>query len=147
MSVSIIVPVYNERNTIRRLLDRVAVCGVDIGEILVVDDGSTDAATVQKLASIDEADTRVFRTENRGLPAARNHGAAQARGELFCALDADDRRFAARLRDDTRVVVEPGSLFGPATAGFVRLDLGVPAATLREGVERLADFAAQESQG
>jgi aspartate/methionine/tyrosine aminotransferase len=63
------------------------------------------------------------------------------------ALDADDRRFAKRLRDETRVVVEPGSLFGPATTGFVRLDLGVPADTLREGIDRLAVFAEQESQG
>ena len=60
-------------------------------EIVIVDDGSTDAATVRKLESIDAPGTRVLRTENRGLPAARNHAAAQARGELFCALDADDR--------------------------------------------------------
>jgi aspartate/methionine/tyrosine aminotransferase len=63
------------------------------------------------------------------------------------ALDVNDRRFADRLRDETRVVVEPGSHFGPATAGFVRLDLGVPAATLREGIDRLALFAEQEGHG
>ena len=34
--------------------------------------------------------------------------------------------------------MQPGSLFGPATAGHVRLNLGVPAATLREGIARLA---------
>jgi aspartate aminotransferase len=57
------------------------------------------------------------------------------------AVDADDRRFAARLRKEAGVVVEAGSTFGPSTAGFVRLDLGVPAATLTIGVERLANFA------
>jgi aspartate/methionine/tyrosine aminotransferase len=63
------------------------------------------------------------------------------------AFDVNDRRFADRLRDETRVVVEPGSHFGPATVGFVRLDLGVPAATLREGIDRLALFAEQEGHG
>lgn len=57
------------------------------------------------------------------------------------AVDADDRRFATRLREETGVVVAPGSTFGPTTAGFVRLDLSVPAATLTPGVERMASFA------
>ncbi len=59
------------------------------------------------------------------------------------AIDADDCRFAARVREDAEVVVQPGSLFGPATAGHVRLNLAVPAATLREGIRRLAAFAAR----
>ena len=57
------------------------------------------------------------------------------------AVDADDRRFAARLRAETGVVVTAGSTFGPATAGFVRLDLSAPAATLATGIERMASFA------
>jgi aspartate/methionine/tyrosine aminotransferase len=57
------------------------------------------------------------------------------------AVDTDDRRFATRLREEAGVVVEAGSTFGPASAGFLRLDLGVPAATLTLGVERMASFA------
>jgi len=60
------------------------------------------------------------------------------------AIDEDDCRFAARLREDAGVVVQPGSLFGPAAAGHVRLDLGAPAATLREGIAQLAAFATRE---
>jgi aspartate aminotransferase len=56
------------------------------------------------------------------------------------AVDADDRRFVTRLREEVGVVVEAGSTFGRATAGFLRLDLGVPAATLTLGVERMANF-------
>jgi aspartate/methionine/tyrosine aminotransferase len=59
-------------------------------------------------------------------------------------VDDDDRRFAARLRQETGVIVQPGSLFSPATTGFVRLDLGVPAATLRDGIAQLAAFATRE---
>jgi aspartate/methionine/tyrosine aminotransferase len=60
------------------------------------------------------------------------------------AIDEDDCRFAARVREDAGVVVQPGSLFGPATAGHVRLNLAAPAATLREGITRLAAFAARQ---
>jgi aspartate/methionine/tyrosine aminotransferase len=60
------------------------------------------------------------------------------------AVDDDDRRFAARLRDEAKTIVQPGSQFGPATAGYVRLDLGAPNATLGEGINRLAQFAAME---
>ena len=60
------------------------------------------------------------------------------------AIDEDDCRFAARVREDAGVVVQPGSLFSPATAGHVRLNLAAPAATLREGVAQLAAFAARQ---
>ncbi len=62
------------------------------------------------------------------------------------ALDDDDGRFAARLRKETGVVVQPGSTFGPALAGYVRLDLGAPERVLREGVQRLATFATPGSE-
>jgi len=55
-------------------------------------------------------------------------------------VDADDRRFADRLRAETGVVVTAGSTFGPATSGFVRLDLSAPAVTIATGIERMASF-------
>jgi aspartate/methionine/tyrosine aminotransferase len=57
------------------------------------------------------------------------------------AVASDDRRFAERLRAETGVVVTPGSTLSPATAGFIRLDLSVPAAALTAGLDRLASFA------
>ena len=89
--ISVLLPCFNDGQWIDEALDSVRQQTFQDFEIVVVDDGSTDAATVRKLESIDDSTIRVFRTENRGLPAARNHAAAQARGELFCALDADDR--------------------------------------------------------
>lgn len=61
------------------------------------------------------------------------------------AVEEDDRRFAARLRAERGVVVQPGSTFGPATAGFIRLDLGAPESALRDGIERLAMFATRDA--
>jgi glycosyltransferase involved in cell wall biosynthesis len=60
-------------------------------EIVVVDDGSTDPATIETLRHLRTPRTTVLGTENRGLPAARNFAARHAKGALFCALDADDR--------------------------------------------------------
>lgn len=66
-------------------------------ECLVVDDGSTDhtVARVAALASTDPR-IRVLQTEARGVVAARNLAAVEARGEAVAILDADD--LAHRLR-------------------------------------------------
>ena len=89
--ISVLLPCFNDGQWIDEALESVRQQTFQDFEIVIVDDGSTDAATVRKLESIDAPGTRVLKTENRGLPAARNHAAAHARGELFCALDADDR--------------------------------------------------------
>jgi glycosyltransferase involved in cell wall biosynthesis len=60
-------------------------------EVVVVDDGSTDPATAAKLAAYDRPRTRVVRTANQGLAAARNNGIRAAEGSLILPLDADDR--------------------------------------------------------
>ena len=51
------------------------------------------------------------------------------------------RNLLVWAQSEAGVVVEAGSTFGLSTAGFLRLDLGVPAATLTLGVERMASFA------
>ncbi|HEX7088472.1 MAG TPA: glycosyltransferase family A protein [Vicinamibacterales bacterium] len=63
---------------------------VPVSEIVVVNDGSTDAATCRLLADYRRERTRVLHTERRGLPAARNAGARETTGEYLCMLDADD---------------------------------------------------------
>ncbi|HEU0113756.1 MAG TPA: hypothetical protein VFQ80_03730, partial [Thermomicrobiales bacterium] len=53
------------------------------------------------------------------------------------AIDRDDRRLAARLAERAGVIVEPGSAFGPAMAGFIRIDLAVDETTLAAGTARI----------
>lgn len=58
-------------------------------ELCVVDDGSTDAETLQVLSALPSDIIRVT-TTNRGLPAARNAGVQHTTGTFICAVDADD---------------------------------------------------------
>jgi glycosyltransferase involved in cell wall biosynthesis len=64
--------------------------------VVVVDDGSTDAATLNALDQLP-AGMRLVRQPNQGLPAARNTGFKAARSELVLPLDCDDGLDAAFL--------------------------------------------------
>ncbi len=87
--VSIIIPVFNEINSIARLLHLVESSAV-YKQIIVVDDGSTDG-TLEELMNVDWpfAITTVFHDVNRGKGAAIRTGLAHARGEFVLVQDAD----------------------------------------------------------
>jgi len=74
-------------------------------DIVVVDDGSTDKGTQDRLAALaGRPRVSVVRSSNRGLSAARNLGIAHASGEYICALDADDRLRPAWLERATALL-------------------------------------------
>ncbi|MFK8252337.1 glycosyltransferase family 2 protein [Ancylobacter terrae] len=87
--VSVVIPLYNKESTIGRAIASVLAQGAAPIEIIVVDDGSTDASAARVEAMADPHITLV-RQANAGPGAARNAGAARARGELLAFLDADD---------------------------------------------------------
>lgn len=79
-------------------------------DIVVVDDGSTDEATVRLLAEYQRPRTRVIRQPHRGLPAARNRGVAATAAPYICALDADDRLAPTYLERSVAVLDADPSL-------------------------------------
>ncbi|MCE9607093.1 MAG: glycosyltransferase family 2 protein [Planctomycetia bacterium] len=87
--LSVVIPVYNERNTVLEVLRRVRACGLPT-EIILVDDGSTDG-TRQILDSLrSEPDLRiVFHERNQGKGAALQTGFAKATGDVVIVQDAD----------------------------------------------------------
>lgn len=88
MKLSIVIPVYNEKNTILEILKRVEAVGV-ASEIVVVDDGSTDG-TRELLAAHKMSSLRLLALErNRGKGAAVRTGIQAAQGELILIQDAD----------------------------------------------------------
>ncbi len=96
--VSVIVPVRNGAATIQRTIDSALAQEPVPPEIIVVDDGSTDA-TPRILSSYGDR-IKVVRQRNRGPSVARNVGAAAASpgAEYFAFLDADDVWLPAMLR-------------------------------------------------
>jgi glycosyltransferase involved in cell wall biosynthesis len=90
-TVSVIVPCYNLGDYIEETMESVQAQTFTDYEVLVVDDGSSDERTCELLARASWPRTRVFRTDNKGLAAARNFLIARSSGEYLCALDADDK--------------------------------------------------------
>lgn len=90
--LSVVVPMYNERKSIKGLLMRVSssVEAVDGGaEILVVDDGSTDGSA-GLVRDLNLPNCRLIALEcNGGKGAAVRHGISQARGRFVLVQDAD----------------------------------------------------------
>jgi len=88
--VSVIIPTYNRAEYLRRAVGSVCNQQRFVGEILVVDDGSTDHSydVIEKLSAVQPI--RYIRTENRGVAAARNLGAALATCNHIAFLDSDD---------------------------------------------------------
>jgi GT2 family glycosyltransferase len=86
-SVTVIVPVFNGGDDLRRCLEAIGRSAWQTLECIVVDDASTDGRTAE-LA--ERYGARVMRLpRRRGPAAARNAGAAMARGELLFFTDAD----------------------------------------------------------
>jgi glycosyltransferase involved in cell wall biosynthesis len=85
-SVSVIVCSYNGGATLRACLESLTHLSYPKYEVVLVDDGSTDT-TAQIAAEFPSV--RYIHQQNRGLSAARNTGAAAARGEVFAYTDSD----------------------------------------------------------
>lgn len=83
--VSVVVCSYNGARTIRDTLEGLKALDYDDYEVIVVDDGSTDATA----AVAREYGVRVISTENCGLSSARNTGWQAATGEIVAYIDDD----------------------------------------------------------
>lgn len=125
VEISFIVPAHNEARLLAATLAAVhaAARGAALcGEVIVVDDASSDA-TAQVAAA---AGAHVLRVEHRHIAAARNAGAAVARGRMLAFVDADTLVDAAVVRA-ARDAIGAGAVGGGAavrlqghTAGWER---------------------------
>src|SRR5690349_19472505 len=89
--VSIITPAYNAAGYLDETLRSIRAQTVSDWELLLVDDGSTDATLrIARTAAARDRRVRVIATPNQGQSLARNLAMREARGRLFALLDSDD---------------------------------------------------------
>jgi glycosyltransferase involved in cell wall biosynthesis len=87
--ISVIIPLFNKERHVRKTLESALAQTFGDFEIVVVNDGSTDNSEAEVLA-LDDSRINYFKTENRGVSAARNLGISKSQSELIAFLDADD---------------------------------------------------------
>jgi len=88
--VSVLIPCFNEEKVIVASVTRILHSNWKRLEVIVLDDGSTDATAARvRSAFVDEPRVTLMSFENGGKARALNRGLAQARGEVVVALDAD----------------------------------------------------------
>lgn len=90
-TVSIITPVYNAERHIRKTIDSIITQDYPYWELILVDDGSTDASgsICDEYATKDER-IKVFHQKNKGVSVARNLALDKIIGEYVTFIDADD---------------------------------------------------------
>jgi glycosyltransferase involved in cell wall biosynthesis len=90
MKLSIIIPCYNEKDFISRLIELVKAAPVPDKEIILVDDASNDGTTELIKNELEEkVDKVVYHPENRGKGAAIRSGLSHVNGDMVLIQDAD----------------------------------------------------------
>lgn len=113
---SVVIPLYNKRNTILKAIDSVLLQKHDV-EIIVVDDGSTDGGH-KLVEEINDSRIRIIRQKNQGVSVARNVGIENATHNLVALLDADDI-WAEGFLDVIDALVEQYPVAGAYATSYV----------------------------
>ena len=102
-SVTLVIPVFNRADLLKRALKSVFLQTVPVDEIIIVDDASTD-----KVSDIIKEDQNKIKfiqfTENRGVSAARNAGIKAAKSEWIALLDSDDEWLPQKMESQWEYV-------------------------------------------
>ena len=92
--ISVIVPFYNDLNYIEQTVNSILNQTYPYFELLIIDDGSKDKKSLEKLEEVKKLDNRIkiFHKENEGLAATRDYGAAKSSKstKYLMFIDSDD---------------------------------------------------------
>jgi glycosyltransferase involved in cell wall biosynthesis len=102
--ISIIIPCYNQGEYIDEAVDSVLHQTFQDFEIIIVNDGSTNEFTKNKLKNYTKPKCKVIHTDNQGLPSARNNGILVSSGSYILPLDADDKIGPKYLEEATKIL-------------------------------------------
>jgi len=96
--ISVIIPVYNKAQYLKKTIDSVLNQSMTDFELIIVNDGSTDQS-IEIINSFNDKRIKFINQTNQGVAAARNLGVANAGSELIAFLDADDLWFPNHLAE------------------------------------------------
>jgi len=105
---SVVIPAFNAAATLVRAIESVRAQSWPAHEIIVVDDGSTDATA--DVARQFGGAVRLIQQPNSGVSVARNAGAAAASGDWLAFLDADDWHARDRIKLHAEWIAEDATL-------------------------------------
>jgi hypothetical protein len=137
--VSVVMPVYNAGAYVREAILSVVDQTLVDWELIVIDDGSTDASA-QAIARFADPRIHVIHQQNSGVAVARNRGLAAASGEYLAFLDADDVFFPTALASNASY------LDAHRDRGVVYAD-GMFCNRAGQSVARLSDYLPAEHEG
>ncbi|SDW70767.1 glycosyltransferase family 2 protein [Flavobacterium degerlachei] len=109
MKISVVIPMYNSRNTILNTLNSVKNQTILPFEVVIIDDGSKDESVtvVEDFISVNSAlNIQLVKQKNRGVSSARNVGLKLAKGDWIALLDSDDEWLPTKLERQIQVLNE-----------------------------------------
>jgi biofilm PGA synthesis N-glycosyltransferase PgaC len=106
-SVSVLVPAYNEENTIAVSLQSILDSDYPNFEVIVINDGSSDRTESELQVLLADPRLHYIRKENGGKASALNVGLEQARGEIVLFTDADSIFEPQTIRNGASYFVDP----------------------------------------
>lgn len=123
-NISVIIPLFNKAEYVRRALDSVFAQSYQDFEILVIDDGSTDGGP-ELIKQYQDSRLRMVRQKNQGPGSARNRGIKESTAPYVAFLDADDEWLTGFLETYLQALTanqECDYVVGPWFEGSVRTD-------------------------
>ena len=119
MKISVIIPTFNRKKTLKRAIRSVRDQSISPFEILVVDDGSDDG-TKEWVNSNYPYIKYIYQTNN-GVSSARNKGIKSSKGDWIAFLDSDDEWLPQKLNDQVKAIREnPGTKFSHTNEIWIR---------------------------
>lgn len=105
MDVSVIIPVYNSKDTLKRAFDSVLLQD-HVKEIVLIDDGSSDGSDelCLELSKSHDFVITILQKENKGACAARNIGLRMVSSNWIQFLDADDELLSGKIKYQTSII-------------------------------------------
>ena len=102
MNISVIIPTYNRKETLKRAIQSVLIQSYTPYEIIIIDDGSDDGT--KEWLKDNFPNVKYIYQMNSGVSSARNKGIKFARGDWIALLDSDDEWLPSKLKDQANEI-------------------------------------------